>query len=91
VRYVFPSQAYASDAGMSEDDPRVMVDGLEKLHITSGIREPEIVYIRPDGYIGLRTLELHPQRLRNYLGQIYRSIESDAVTTASNEVRSGER
>jgi 2-polyprenyl-6-methoxyphenol hydroxylase-like FAD-dependent oxidoreductase len=91
VRYVFPSQAYASDAAMSEDDPRVIVDGLEKLHTTFGIEEPEIVYIRPDGYIGLRTQELHPQRLRNYLGQIYRFIESEVVTNAFDEVRSGER
>ncbi len=28
VLYVFPSQAYASDAGMSEYDPKLIVDGL---------------------------------------------------------------
>jgi hypothetical protein len=44
VLYVFPSQAYASDAGMNEYDPKLIVDGLEKLHATLGIREPEIVY-----------------------------------------------
>ena len=31
------------------------------------------------------------QRLQSHLGQIYRSSESDAVTTASDEVRSGVR
>jgi 2-polyprenyl-6-methoxyphenol hydroxylase-like FAD-dependent oxidoreductase len=71
VRYVFPSQAYASDAGISEDDPKVIVDGLEKLHTTFGIREPEIVYLRPDGYIGLRAQDLRKQTLIEYLGLIY--------------------
>ncbi len=73
VHYVFSSQAYANSAGLSEDDPRVIVDGLEKIQSEFGIREPEIIYIRPDGYIGLRTQELRPQQLRNYLDQIYRA------------------
>jgi hypothetical protein len=71
VLYVFPSQAYASDAGMSEYDPKLIVDGLEKLHATLGIREPEIVYLRPDGYIGLRTQVLHAKTLLEYLRLIY--------------------
>ena len=52
-------------------------------HSTFGIKGPEIVYIRPDGYIGLRTQKLHPQQLRSYLGQIYCAIESGAVSTVS--------
>jgi hypothetical protein len=36
VLYVFPSQAHASDAGMSEYDPKLIVDGLKKLHATFG-------------------------------------------------------
>jgi 2-polyprenyl-6-methoxyphenol hydroxylase-like FAD-dependent oxidoreductase len=71
VHYVFPSQAYANDAGLGEHDPRVIVDGLEKLHSGFGIREPELVYIRPDGYVGLRTRNLRKQALLGYLSLIY--------------------
>jgi 2-polyprenyl-6-methoxyphenol hydroxylase-like FAD-dependent oxidoreductase len=73
VRYVFPSWAYLSKVGMSEDDPNVIVDGLEKLHVAFGIREPEIVYLRPDGYIGLRSQDMKTQTLLDYLSLIYAS------------------
>jgi hypothetical protein len=55
---------------MNEDDPSVII-GLEKLHTTFGIRAPEIVHLRPDGYIGLRTQSLREQSLLEYLGLIY--------------------
>ena len=71
VYYVFPCQAYASDAGLREDDPRVIVDGLEKIEAAFGIQEPELVYIRPDGYIGLRTQDLRSRTLLEYLSLIY--------------------
>ena len=71
VRHIFPSQAYASEAGMHENDPRVIVDGLEKLHSVFGITRPEVVYLRPDGYIGLRTGHLEAESLFQYLRQIY--------------------
>jgi len=71
VRYVFPSQAYVNNAGMGEHDPNVIVDGLEKLHTAFGILKPEIVYLRPDGYIGLRTQNLHEKTLFEYLRIIY--------------------
>ena len=71
VHYVFPSQAYANDAGMNEDDEKVIVDGLERLHSVFGIRSPEVIYVRPDGYIGLRTEKLDAQSLFQYLQLIY--------------------
>jgi len=71
VHYVFPSQAHASDAGFSEDDPRLVVDGLEKLRALFGIAQPEIVYIRPDGYIGLRLQGMRTEALLDYLRVIY--------------------
>jgi len=91
VHFVCPSLACASDAGLGENDPKVIVDGLEKLQSVFGIRAPELVYIRPDGYIGFRTRTLQLQQLRNYLGQIYRSIESDAVTIEFDELTVRER
>jgi 2-polyprenyl-6-methoxyphenol hydroxylase-like FAD-dependent oxidoreductase len=71
VYYVFPSQAYASDAGLRENDSGVIVDGLAKIEAAFGIQAPELVYIRPDGYIGLRTQDLRPRTLLEYLGLIY--------------------
>jgi 2-polyprenyl-6-methoxyphenol hydroxylase-like FAD-dependent oxidoreductase len=71
VHYVFPSQAHAIDAGFSEDDPRLVVDGLEKLHALFGIAQPESVYIRPDGYIGLRMQSMRTEALLDYLRVIY--------------------
>lgn len=71
VSFVFPSQAYANDAGFVEDDPRAIVDGLGTLQSAFGIRNPELVYIRPDGYIGLRTRQLGVQSLLEYLYIIY--------------------
>ncbi|HXY33739.1 MAG TPA: FAD-dependent monooxygenase [Planctomycetaceae bacterium] len=75
AHYVFPSEAYAKEAGLGEGDPKVIVDGLDKLRSGFAIRGPELVYIRPDGFIGLRSQDLHPKRLRHYLGQIYRLVE----------------
>jgi hypothetical protein len=85
VHYVFLSAEYAKDAGFAINDTQVIVDGLEKLQSMFGIRAPEIVYIRPDGFIGLRSQDLDPGRLRNYLGRIYGIIESDAIATTSTE------
>jgi hypothetical protein len=68
---VFPSQAYANDVGISENDPRVIVDGLAKLHSVYGVKGPEVVYLRPDGYIGLRTQNLGEETLFEYLSLIY--------------------
>jgi len=73
ARYVFPSQAYASEAEMSEGDPRAIVDGQEKLHAAFGITGAEVVYLRPDGYIGLRSGSLDAQSLSEYLRLIYAS------------------
>jgi hypothetical protein len=73
VSFVFPSQAYANDAGFGEEDPRAIIDGLGKLQSAFGIQNPELVYIRPDGYIGLRTRQLGVQTLLEYLDTIYAS------------------
>jgi 2-polyprenyl-6-methoxyphenol hydroxylase-like FAD-dependent oxidoreductase len=76
VHYVFPSQALANDAGFRENDASVIVDGLERLHLAFGILEPEAVYLRPDGYIGLRSRDLAPRAIRAYLEAIYRNVET---------------
>jgi 2-polyprenyl-6-methoxyphenol hydroxylase-like FAD-dependent oxidoreductase len=71
VHYVFPSEQYALDAGFGSDDPRVIVDGLERIRVVFGVDAPEVMYVRPDSYIGLRTEHLEPHRLAGYLQKIY--------------------
>jgi hypothetical protein len=44
---------------------------LEKLHALFGIAQPESVYIRPDGYIGLRLQGMRTEALLDYLRVIY--------------------
>jgi 2-polyprenyl-6-methoxyphenol hydroxylase-like FAD-dependent oxidoreductase len=78
VRWVFPSEAHASEAGLREDDPSVIVDGLEALQDAFGIQNPEVVYLRPDGYIGLRSASLEVRSLLSYLGLIYDRSLTDA-------------
>jgi hypothetical protein len=36
-----------------------------------GLRAPEMIYIRPDGYIGLRSNDLRQEKLLDYLALIY--------------------
>ena len=50
-----------------------IVDGQEKLHAAFGITGAEVVYLRPDGYIGLRSGSLDAQSLSEYLRLIYAS------------------
>jgi 2-polyprenyl-6-methoxyphenol hydroxylase-like FAD-dependent oxidoreductase len=71
LHFVFSSQAHASAAGFLENDTRVIVDGLARLELEFGIREPEVVFLRPDGYIGLRARDLLPQTVLGYLKGIY--------------------
>lgn len=70
ARWVFPSPSHASKADFREDDPSVIVEGSE-LHAVFGIKRPEVVYLRPDGYIGQRSTRLGVHSLLSYLGLIY--------------------
>ncbi len=69
VRYVFATEIDARTAGMIDSD--ALLDGTEHLQRSFGFAEPEVVYIRPDGYIGLRTQDLDPKALSAYLSRIY--------------------
>lgn len=71
VHYVFSSEARAARAAVQPDDPRAIIDGSGQVRQALGLRSPEIVYVRPDGYIGLRAPTLDPLVLRSYLATIY--------------------
>lgn len=71
VHYVFPSDADPADFGLAISDENVVLDSLQQLQDAMGWTEPELVYVRPDAFIGLRTRELSPAALFDYLSAIY--------------------
>jgi hypothetical protein len=72
VFYVFALEADAQTAGKHGEN--VIADGAQHLQIAFGLREPEAIYVRPDGYIGLRTVRLSPAAIRAYLRRIYSAL-----------------
>jgi hypothetical protein len=81
VQYVFASEV---DAGAA-DEPEAIFDGSQRLQTAFGFHQPEIVYGRPDGYIALRTQDLDPRALREYLGGIYSARLLGPVTPRGDE------
>lgn len=67
--YVFGSREEATRLGVA--DRYVVFDDAGSLQSTFGLRKPEILYVRPDGYIGLRTNDLGSEELRAYLTRVY--------------------
>ncbi|HEY2473188.1 MAG TPA: FAD-dependent monooxygenase [Candidatus Cybelea sp.] len=72
VYYVFAREADVPAAGMQGDT--VVTDGTEHLQIAFGLGRPEAIYVRPDGYIGLRTVNLRSGAVCNYLRLIYSAL-----------------
>lgn len=72
VHYVFPSEGWADRSGHPHDSPAVVVDGLFQVRHALGVDGPEVVYVRPDGHIGLRTVDLDPEGVLGYLRLVYR-------------------
>jgi 2-polyprenyl-6-methoxyphenol hydroxylase-like FAD-dependent oxidoreductase len=79
VYFLFASEDHAKDLGLCEHDPKVIIDSLDQLRAAFGVTRPETIYLRPDGYIGLRTQDLCPERLLSYLSRIYRITGSDGL------------
>jgi hypothetical protein len=71
VRYVFPSEGWASRLGHAYDQPDVIVDGQFEIQEFLGVHEPEMIYVRPDGYLGLRTRTLEVDGVVDYLGLVH--------------------
>ena len=65
---------FASEAHLARAETKAahaIVDGGEYIQRALGLEGPEAIYLRPDGYIGLRTGDLHVQHLLDYLRGIY--------------------
>ncbi|PYL08803.1 MAG: hypothetical protein DME33_06355 [Verrucomicrobia bacterium] len=71
VHYVFTSEVDANEAALNGRNP--IIDGGQHLQTALGLSEPEIIFVRPDGYIGLRTQRLDSHSVCEYLSRIYRT------------------
>jgi len=69
THYIVACEVDADNAALS--GASVLTDGAQHLQTVFGLRAPEIIYVRPDGYIGLRTQNLDGQGLLDYLDLIY--------------------
>jgi 2-polyprenyl-6-methoxyphenol hydroxylase-like FAD-dependent oxidoreductase len=84
IFYLFASERDAADACLS--GVNAITDGGGHLQIALGLRGPELIYVRPDGYIGLRTRTIDCDTLFDYLGLIYRRRdETTAAATIERE------
>jgi 2-polyprenyl-6-methoxyphenol hydroxylase-like FAD-dependent oxidoreductase len=69
VHYVLTSESDVAAAGIT--DASVIIDDGQYLKMAFGMRKPEIIYVRPDGYIGLCTQNLDHSAVIEYLALIY--------------------
>jgi hypothetical protein len=69
VHAVLASESDLPASGISGCD--VITDGAERMQEAFGLRAPEMIYVRPDGYIGSRLNDLSKEKLLEYLVLIY--------------------
>jgi hypothetical protein len=69
VHVVLASESDLPAGGIPGGD--VITDGTARMREAFGLHAPEIIYIRPDGYIGLRSNDLGKEKLLDYFGLIY--------------------
>jgi hypothetical protein len=69
VHYVFASEADAEQGGVADEN--TIIDGAQYFQMSFGMGDPEIIYVRPDGYVGLRPQDLQKRLLLDYLAAIY--------------------
>ncbi len=76
VLYVFASENHPRELGAI----KTITDGGQHLQIALGMHGPEIIYVRPDGYIGFRDDHLDADALLEYLGLIFAKTSETAGT-----------
>jgi hypothetical protein len=69
IHYIVASEVDTKNFAL--DGASVIVDGAQRLQTIFGLSVPKIIYVRPDGYIGLRTQNLDDRGLLDYLDLIY--------------------
>jgi 2-polyprenyl-6-methoxyphenol hydroxylase-like FAD-dependent oxidoreductase len=85
VFYVFATEADAADFGGASGNN--ITDGGQNLQTAFGTRGPEIIYVRPDGYIGFRSDQLDCVGLLEYLRLIYAMAEESAENVSEARSR----
>jgi hypothetical protein len=73
THYIVTSEVDADNAAWGSAS--VVTDGAQHLQTVFGLRAPEIIYVRPDGYIGLRTQNLDGRGLLDYLAYLRESAK----------------
>lgn len=66
----------------------ILLDPQGKLHALYGARRQSLYFIRPDGYIGLRSQPASEEQLPGYLGKIF-SLAREAISSALSEGEGG--
>jgi 2-polyprenyl-6-methoxyphenol hydroxylase-like FAD-dependent oxidoreductase len=69
--FIFASEFDADRARLSGVSP--IIDGGQHLQTALDLSKPELIYVRPDGYIGLRCQNLQNHCLDEYLKRVYRA------------------
>ena len=59
----------------------ILLDPQGKLHAIYGARRQSLYFIRPDGYIGLRSQPTSEKQLLGYLGKIFLGITPSRLPT----------
>jgi hypothetical protein len=72
VLHLFPSEGWADRLGHPHQRADVLVDGLFEVRRVLQLTGPELVFLRPDGYIGLRTTSLDAVTVEGYLRRVFR-------------------
>lgn len=71
VRHLVHTEYRAMRAGLDPADDTVVVDGLGNVRKALDMTAPEAIWVRPDGYIGLRTRDLDVDGIVDYLRSVY--------------------
>src|SRR5215467_3036528 len=85
VLYVFASEAQIRNCGIP--DANIITDGGGHLQQALGWHDAETMYVRPDGYIGLRANGAAEATLFAYLAQIYADLRAVGERPGSGKPR----
>jgi len=79
VHLVFQSDADVHNSSYVPGATSVIIDGGRNLRRVLGVARPEIIYVRPDGYLGYRSTNLDEGALDRYLRHIYAGSVLEAL------------
>jgi 2-polyprenyl-6-methoxyphenol hydroxylase-like FAD-dependent oxidoreductase len=80
VHYVVASERHAESASLTDN---VIIDSGRYIRRALGTVHPEIIFVRPDGYVGLRSTDLRSQTVVDYLTRIYAGVPAPAAAAGA--------